>query len=316
MIADLHNHSHFSDGEISPTKLVELAAAKDLEAVALTDHDTIAGLDEALAAGRRCKITVIPGIELTLRFKRPEFTGSLHLLLYFSAATLANDAFRDDLQELCTRGRGPALVRARVAAINQHFGPASRQPLLQRNLEVDELDRLGENITRRHFARVLAEQHQLESDTVNRIIANQSPAYLPSGLDPAEFTPLRRKYPFLAFLAHPAAGSFPPPSHYREVLPPWPVVAKLLPEFTAPEPITIDGLESEYPGHLPEHQRLLRRLAQEQGLLLSGGSDGHDRHRRPYGVCGLESEDYTAFTKAFQQLANRSIFPAKLPTSL
>lgn len=308
IIADLHNHSTASDGELSPSEVVKQAAATGYSAVALTDHDTLAGISEALKEGVRSKIKVIPGVELTLRLKRPGFVGSLHLLLYFKAELLNEKDFIDATRELFSAGRGAALVRDRVAAINYFFGPDSetarknRTVLLKKSLTAKEIENCGDNITRRHFAKVLTENHKLERHQVDSIIANKSPAYLPSGIDPEKLLPLRRKFPLLIFFAHPAAGSFPPPSHYREVLPSWPTVKGLIPEFTAPEPIAIDGVEIEYPGHREIEKKELRTLAAETNLLVSGGSDGHDLKERPYGVCGINEKDFSRFMESFENL--------------
>ncbi len=308
IIADLHNHSTASDGELTPSAVVKLAAAKGFAAVSLTDHDTLAGVSEALMAGSKNNITVIPGVELTLRLKRPEFVGSLHLLLYFKPELLDESEFIDSTRELFATGRGTALVRERVSAINHFFGPDSAAAqengtvFLKRDLTVAEIEKCGDNITRRHFAKVLSANHKLEHQQVDAIIANQSPAYLPSGIDPDKVLLLRSKFPLLIFLAHPAAGSFPPPSHYREVLPPWPTVAGLIPEFLAPEPIGIDGLEIEYPGHREIDKTELREMALTHNLLISGGSDGHDLQERPYGVCGIDKEDFSRFTERFAAL--------------
>ena len=308
-IADLHNHSTASDGELAPAEVVKQAAVKGYKAVSLTDHDTLAGINEALAAGTRNNIIVIPGAELTLRLKRPEFTGSLHILLYFKPKLLGEPDFIDTINELFAAGRGSALVRDRVAAINHFFAPDSatakknKTAILKRSLTVAEIETCGDNITRRHFAKILSENHKLERSQVDTIIANQSPAYLPSGIDPDKFLPLRKKFPLLIFLAHPAAGSFPPPSHYREVLPPWSTVAGLLPEFLAPEPICIDGLEIEYPGHREVDKAALREMAITNNLLVSGGSDGHDLRDRPYGTCGIDGEVFSKFLEKYEALA-------------
>lgn len=302
IVADLHNHSTASDGELTPTEVIEQAADKGLQALALTDHDTLAGLAEGLDAAADLDIRMIPGVELTLRFSRPDFVGSLHLLLYFHPEKLKDQEFLKEIEELFASGRGPALVRDRVTAINQFFGPESPSPLLKKALTATEIEACADNITRRHFAKVLSENHHLERPQVDDIVANRSPAYLPSGIDPLRLLPLRKKFPMLAFLAHPAAGSFPPPSHYREVLPPWPLVAKLLPEFMAPEPIAIDGLEIDYPGHREREKKELRKLAAEHQLLISGGSDGHDLRERPYGVEGINQEDFARFMERYETL--------------
>ena len=133
-IADLHNHTTASDGEYSPTELVNHAAALGLRAVGVTDHDTLNGLDEALAAGDAAGLRVVPGVEVSLRFKRPYFTGTLHYLLYIPYDLLEDERFRRQAEAIFSQGRGGGLVRARVAAINAEFGPAGATPLLALSL--------------------------------------------------------------------------------------------------------------------------------------------------------------------------------------
>jgi len=123
---------------------------------------------------------------------------------------------------------------------------------------------------------------------VNRLISNDSPAYVPSGIEMHLLKPLFDRFPLVRVLAHPAAGSFPPPSVYAEVLPPWEIVEKILPEFLA---LGLDGLEVNYPGHTARHRELLRQMAHALGLLVTGGSDFHDRVKRPLGTCGVEAPE-------------------------
>ncbi len=75
---DLHLHSTWSDGRLTPTQVVQRAAEIGLEAVAIADHDVVGGTDEALIAGRRLGVEVIPAIELTVRWGR----RVVHLLGY------------------------------------------------------------------------------------------------------------------------------------------------------------------------------------------------------------------------------------------
>ena len=89
-VADLHNHTTASDGEYSPSELIQKAKALNLAAIGVTDHDTLNGLDEALAAGQQLSIQVVPGVEVSLRFKRPYFVGTLHYLLYIPYLLLAD----------------------------------------------------------------------------------------------------------------------------------------------------------------------------------------------------------------------------------
>ncbi len=130
---------------------------------------------------------------------------------------------------------------------------------------------------------------------LNLLIGNDSRAYVPSGIDPQQLTPLLRQYPqLIRVFAHPAAGSFPGKSLYNEVLPPIETVAILMPEFLDDEVLGLDGLEVHYPGHAPEHEQLMAAWAENYGLLLTGGSDCHDRVERPLGVTGVNQAELDA----------------------
>ncbi len=291
-IADLHNHTTASDGEYSPTELVRLAKELGLTAVGVTDHDTINGLDEALAAGAEAGIQVVPGVEVSLRFRRPYFVGTLHYLLYIPYDLLADTEFRQMAEGIFSQGRGGGLVRARVDAINAEFGPNGATPLLKRELTAEEIEAFASNVTRRHFALALKENHGLEKEQINMLIGNDSRSYVPSGIDPAQLTPLLHAYPELVrVFAHPAAGSYPGESLYNEVLPPIEVVEILMPEFLDDDLLGLDGLEVQYPGHVAEHRALMAEWAQRYGLITTGGSDCHDSVNRPLGVAGVTQEE-------------------------
>lgn len=282
--ADLHNHTTASDGDFSPTELITRYAAMGVRAVAVTDHDTLAGLDEALAAGAQASVEVIPGVEVTVRFAEALFTGSLHLLLYFSKETLAQPDFRAACEETFTLGRGPALVKARVAAINAYYGPQGHEPRLPRDLDEAELFAQTDQVSRKHFANVL-QGLGLDKTEVMQIIGNDSPAYIPSGLDLADLKPFLRAWPLVRVLAHPAAGSWPGPGHYKEVLPPFETVVALLPRFMD---AGLDGLEAFYPGHTPElTEAVIATARRNHMLLVTGGSDCHDGAERGPGTAGV-----------------------------
>lgn len=291
-IADLHNHTTASDGEYSPMELVRLAKELGLTAVGVTDHDTINGLDEALAAGAEAGIQVVPGVEVSLRFRRPYFIGTLHYLLYIPYELLADGEFRQMAEGIFSQGRGGGLVRARVDAINAEFGPNGATPLLERALTAEEIEAFASNVTRRHFALALKENHGLDKEQINMLIGNDSRSYVPSGIDPAQLTPLLHAYPELVrVFAHPAAGSYPGESLYNEVLPPIEVVEILMPEFLDDDLLGLDGLEVQYPGHVAEHRALMAEWARRYGLITTGGSDCHDSVNRPLGVAGVSQEE-------------------------
>ncbi len=290
-VADLHNHTVASDGEYTPTDLILEARNLGLAAVGVTDHDTLAGLDEALAAGEYAGILVVPGVEVSLRFRRPFFVGTLHYLLYIPRPLLQGADFRQMASDIFAQGRGTGLVRARVQAINDQFGPFGCDPLLARELTVEEIEELAPNITRRHFAQALKENHGLDKAQITMLIGNDSLSYVPSGIDPSQLTPLLHQYPQLVrVFAHPAAGSYPGESLYREVLPTVEVVDTLMPEFLDDDILGLDGLEVNYPGHVARHRQLISQWATAYGLIETGGSDCHDRVDRPLGVAGVDAD--------------------------
>lgn len=290
-VADLHNHTTASDGEYSPTELIQKAKELGLTAVGVTDHDTLDGLDEALTAGSVAQIQVVPGVEVSLRFRRDYFVGTLHYLLYIPFELLKNEEFRLMAQEIFSQGRGSGLVQARVDAINVEFGPEGNDPLLKRPLTAGEIEALAPNITRRHFAMALKNNHGLDKAQINQLIGNDSKSYVPSGIDPAQLTPLLQKYPqLIRVFAHPAAGSFPGKSLYNEVLPSIDIVEILMPEFLDNSVLGLDGLEVEYPGHSLEHRDLMSQWADAYALLKTGGSDCHDQVNRPIGAAGVQQD--------------------------
>lgn len=294
-VADLHNHTTASDGEYQPAELIQAAKNLNLTAIGVTDHDTLNGLDEALATGEKLSIQVVPGVEVSLRFKRPFFVGTLHYLLYIPYALLTDTDFRHMATDIFSQGRGAGLVRARVAAINEAFGPNGTDPLLEKELTAEEIESLAPNITRRHFALALKENHGLDREQVSKLIGNDSLAYVPSGIDPAQLTPLLHTYPQLVrVFAHPAAGSFPGKSLYNEILPPIETVDRLMPEFLDESVLGLDGLEVHYPGHAPQHEALMAEWAVKYNLIMTGGSDCHDRVERPLGVAGVSQTELDA----------------------
>ena len=286
--ADLHNHTTASDGDFSPTELIQRYAALGVQAVAVTDHDTVAGLREALEAGASAGVDVLPGVEVTLRFSEPLFRGSLHLLLYFDVALLDEPAFIELAAATFAKGRGDSLVQARLVEINRYFGPAGVEPRMPRELTADDLYSQTDQVSRRHFAVALKGLGITDRAEISHIIGNDSPAYIPSGMTFEDLAPLLEAYPFVRVFAHPAAGSFPGDSHYKEVLPPLETVVELLPRFLA---MGLDGLEVAYPGHNDELEAAVEVLRVEHGLpIATGGSDCHDETQRPPGTDGVGIE--------------------------
>ncbi len=296
IFADLHNHTTASDGDFSPEEMVEQAKKAGISVIGITDHDTVKGLNTAVKAGKKYSVEVVTGVEISVKFKRSFFTGTLHLLCYFPAALMKNKIFIKEIENTLSMGRGERLVRTRVDAINRFFGPqGEKAPILLKHLSYEEIRAYGSNTTRRHFAMALNEKHNLKDPVIiNKIIRNNSPAYIPSGIDLDTVKNFLKKFPVMSVLAHPAAGSFPGQGHYNEVLPPVEIVEKLLPAFID---AGLKGLEINYPGHIQKHRDMLHKWAKQYNLIVTGGSDCHDAKTRPPGVDGITKKEFIRFKR-------------------
>lgn len=304
MFGDFHNHTTASDGEYTPVELVDAAQSKGIRALGISDHDTLSGLRAAHEhmLKTRALAHFLPGVEVSLRFKRDFFVGTLHYLVYMPESMLENTAFLDEFNSVLCQARGEELTRTRVRILNAYIGPEDYESkdfreiqhhpsiYLQTPFSEDEITRVlpagSTNATRRHFALAL-QARGLSKSEVNDCISNSSPAYLPSGIPMEALAPFLQKYPSLVrVLAHPAAGSYPGESMYREVLPPVEVVERLLPDISST--VGIDGLEVYYPGHTEELRNRVLGWMKEGSFLATGGSDCHDRVDRPLGTGGVD----------------------------
>ena len=139
---DLHTHTNESDGTSSPFELVDQAAKIGLEAIAICDHDTFAGYDQAVSAAKAAGVDLVCGIELSTRLSSPR-ERSVHLLAYFLKGA-PPDTFRAWLDELQEQRRDR---NRRLTAKLQAEGL---------DIELSEVEKVGRSLTGRpHFARVL-----------------------------------------------------------------------------------------------------------------------------------------------------------------
>lgn len=250
---DLHTHTTASDGKHSPTELVQMAGELGLHAVAVCDHDSTAGLAEALAAGAQTGVEVIPAIELSCDVAE----GELHMLGYFP--NYSDPAFQAELNRLREGrvGRAQAMVRK----LNELGYPIT----YERVLELAGDGAIG----RPHVAQALVEARlvQNKGEAFDRLIGRNGPAHVDRAkLLPVDACHLIRSVGGLPVFAHPfiamASG---------RVLEPMPVEASL--------PDLVDaglaGIEVYYPNYTPRLIERLLRLSRKFGLLVTGGSDFH-----------------------------------------
>lgn len=244
---DLHTHSSCSDGSFSPAELVREARRVGLAAIALTDHDTMAGIPEAQAAGREVGIEVVAGIEISATHEgRP-----VHVLGYgldhLHPALLPLLA---ELQRIRKQRNASILEKLRSLGINLDHGELSASA--------------NGLIGRPHIARMLLLQGYAGSiaQAFHKFLKRNGKAYVAAVKFPAADT-IRaiRSAGGIAVLAHPAS--------FDKTLATIPNLVKNLAAHG------LDGLEAYYPGHTAKTCRLLRDLATQLGLVITGGSDFH-----------------------------------------
>ena len=176
---DLHTHSIRSDGALSPTELVRRAAARGVTTQALSDHDTLAGVGEAAAEGRRLGVRVIPATELNTESE----WGDVHILAYFVDPNDA--AFEARMKEL--RENRANRIQRMVENLNQLGYTVS----LERVREIAQ----GGSLGRPHLAQALLEAGHVPSydSAFDTLISKDSPAYVTRiGLAPLEAVELAR----------------------------------------------------------------------------------------------------------------------------
>lgn len=263
MRIDLHVHSTASDGTLSPSEVVREAHARGLCAIALTDHDTMDGVAEALQAGMRLGVEVIPGVELNTESP----AGEVHVLGYFPppegwspeadpaghGAGVVGAVIDREFYDLLASRRDSRAERARkmVQRLRELGMPLSYEHVLRQAGDAP--------VGRPHIARALLEAGYVESvkEAFDRWLHRGGPAYVPrEKLSPAE-----------AVQAIIDAGGVPVLAHPGRIDGQW-VIQELI-------DAGLEGLECHYPEHTPEQTERYLGLAREHGLVVTGGTDYH-----------------------------------------
>ena len=253
---DLHTHSLRSDGAYEPVELVERAAKRGVRIQALSDHDTLAGAAEAIAAGERLGVRVIPATELNTESE----WGDVHVLAYFLDP---NDAPLEDRLRWLRENRGRR-VELMVEKLNALGYPIS----LARVLEIAQ----GGSLGRPHLAQALFEAGHVPTydSAFDTLIAKDAPAYVSRvGLTPLEAVRLVVDHGGVPSLAHPftVVG-----------------LEELVPLLAA---AGLAGIECYYGSHPPATTAACLRLAARYGLVPTGGSDFHGRGEHGAGLGGV-----------------------------
>jgi predicted metal-dependent phosphoesterase TrpH len=251
--------------------LVEEAVSRGVRVLALTDHDTVAGIPEARTAGGRLGVEVIPGVELSTSLGHG---GEIHLLGYFV-----------DIDDPGLLEQLAGYAHARAERMERMI-----DRLLRVGAPVDR-DRVREiaghgTVGRPHLGRALVEAgHAVDlSDAFDRYIGGGKPAYVPRPrVDPADAIALVR-----------AAGGVPVLAHPFSVGGVESVLDRLVPAGLA-------GMEVDYGEYSPEDRETLRQIAHRRGLIATGGSDYHGpdlRAARELGSAPVRMEAVTALRRS------------------
>lgn len=238
---ELHCHTTYSDGTLTPTQLVEAAVRAGVKALAITDHDTVSGWDEATAAARPYDLEIIPGIELSTVHRGK----SLHILGFYPDAASLIPPLRE---RVAGRQRRAEKIVAKLADLGYPI----------------TLPNLGKGVApgRPHIAKALVDAGHFPSvrEAFDRVLGDSQPAYVQyEKFSIVEGIALLRDCGAIPVWAHPYLFRGGAVEDVLEEL----VTAGLM------------GIEVYHPSQSSYQRKTLATLCQQYGLLMTGGSDYH-----------------------------------------
>lgn len=268
---DLHLHTNHSDGADDPERVIQRAAGLDLAAVAITDHDTTSGLTLGRQAAEAHGIEFLDGTEISAYFGKTE----VHVLGL--GIQPENEVLQQGLREL-VQGRSERADKM-INRLNTLGIPVERGAIEARTAQGA--------IGRMHIAKEIRELGHARSvqDAFDKYIKAGRPAYVPKmRLACLEAIELIHQAQGLAFIAHPGLGD----------------VQQALPKLLA---LPFDGIEVYHTRHSPGHLDQLTQLAQENYLLITGGSDCHGEIKDQPPLMGQTRVPYEHFQRIEAALA-------------
>jgi predicted metal-dependent phosphoesterase TrpH len=244
MRADLHSHTLCSDGELSPEALVRRAGSVGVTHLAVTDHDGISGIADAVRAGPAAGVEVIPGIEVTAQLHGRE----VHVLGHFL------DLSRPGLEEWCAARKSER--RDRLRAMAEKLGGAGMR------VDFEEIAREAGEATlgRPHLARALVQGGYAHSiaDAFKRFLSVGGPGYVDRPRPGStEVIAMLREAGGTSSLAHPGLNK----------------VSRA--ELRQLAEAGLDAVEADHPDHPPSQAGDIARWAKDLGIYVTGGSDFH-----------------------------------------
>ena len=240
---DLHVHSNWSDGTLTPREIVLLAKEKGLRAVAVTDHDSVGGVQEATSVGAEVGVEVISGVELSVS----DGVSDIHVLGYF--VDHSDEHFVSELE------------RFKAARLERVKKILAKLKQLAVDIELESVLKIADNgaLGRPHVAEALLDSGYVDTfeEAFRRYIGHRSPAYVPKLLlSPADAFRLVERAGGISALAHPGTVQ-------RD---------DLIPEFVE---LGMKAIEVWHPKHDRGAVKYYMEMARRYGLAVTGGSDSH-----------------------------------------
>ena len=252
-LADLHMHSKASDGQYSPSELVQRAKGKEVQLLALTDHDTMGGVDEAIEAGKKIGIQVLPGIEMSAR----EY-HTFHILGYCFSSE--NSPLTEQSRKL-QGGRDDRAVRI-IRYLRERSMP----------IELEEIKKVADGgvIGRPHFARLMLDKGY---------VSNYREAF-DLWLDTDEYhAEVENKPPVQECMeAIKSSGGKVSLAHPHQIGLDNDKLDELVRQM---KDMGLDAIECYYPRHTPQQTAFYLSLAKKYDLHITGGSDFHGERVKP-----------------------------------
>ena len=252
-IIDLHTHSTYSDGTDTPQELIHTASEKGLSALALTDHDTVAGVPEFMLEGKNHPgLLTIPGVEISTLYSRRE----IHILgLFIDHSNALLQEFLSDIQS--KRQRRNELMASKLSSLGYDTDIETVRELAK-----------GEIVGRPHFASHLLKNYDFEDfqDIFDKLLKRGAPAFVPRSLpSPLKAIEVIHNAGGIAVWAHPIYRKSKERSWCRRIL------KELV-------PAGLDAIEAYYTQFNEQQTRIIKELAAEFNIALAGGSDYHGSH--------------------------------------
>lgn len=238
---DLHNHSNYSDGLLTVAELIDRASEKGLNGMALTDHDSIFGVDEAFLLAKKKNIFLLKGLELSTFYKGQ----TVHIVTLFKNNEPSKKFYDFSKEIVDTR-----INRAKKMLKNI-------EEIFKVNIDYDFIFKNSKVVTRGNMLQCIIHSNPgLDKEYASSMVSDSSKAYIPaSKLDTRDGLKLIKENNGIAILAHPTLIK---KEYHREIL-----------------SLGFDGIESRYPKNKENEEEYFRNLAKEYGLVNSAGSDFH-----------------------------------------